>query len=86
MKIQYIRKLSEKYEELSTHIESRWRELIGFGCGYFDSWTLSGDYIYVYYERPSRQGGGIGHPDKIPLKCFEVDTIKEAKQIFKDSE
>lgn len=71
----------DKYEEISDKIENRWKALIGFGCGYFSSWKISGDNIHVMYERPCRQGGGITGPDIIPRKCFEV-SLEEAKVIF----
>jgi hypothetical protein len=80
-----IKKVKEIYDSTSDKIESRWKQIIGFGCGYFHSWEIQGDLIVVTYERPSRQGGGISDErDRIPLKCFEVESIEESKKLFKE--
>lgn len=75
----------KKYKDLSDKIEGRWKQLIGFGCGYFHNWKIQGDLIVVTYERPSRQGGGISDERyRIPMKCFEVESIEESKKLFEE--
>lgn len=79
-----IKEIVDQYEELSSEIAERWKDIIGFGCGYFNRFTIDGDNVLVYYEYPSRMGGGIcSEPDVIPIECFKCKTVEEAKRIYK---
>jgi len=64
MNKKYVVKLVEKYEDLSSSIEGAWKEIIGWGCGYFDHWVLLDDStIRVFYNKSSRCRGGIDQDD-----------------------
>jgi hypothetical protein len=76
--------MAEAYEELSDQMEGRWKNLIGWGCGYFVSWKVRGDEVVVTYERPCRQGGGHDQ-DVIPLACFEEENEDKAKEMLKEA-
>jgi hypothetical protein len=68
MNKKYIVKLDEKYEELSDQIKHAWEQIIGWGCGYFDSWSILSDQtIRVRYERP--RNGGLDFDD------IDIDDI-----------
>lgn len=62
--------IAEAYEELTEKISNRWHQIIGFGCGYFESWKMSGDKIYVSYTGPSRSGSRPG-TDELELSQFD---------------
>ena len=85
VKYEDVENILTTWFEAEKLIESRWKQIIGFGCGYFHSWEIQGDLVVVTYERPSRQGGGISDErDRIPLKCFEIESIQEAKKLFEE--
>lgn len=62
MNKKYVVKLIEKYEDLSSSIEGAWKEIIGWGYGYFSHWILLNDStIRIFYNRP--RNGGIDQDD-----------------------
>jgi hypothetical protein len=66
-------------EELVDRISDVWKILVGPGCGYFDSYEVRGDDVYIMYYRP--RGGDIDGPDIIPIACFDME-IDEAQEYF----
>ena len=62
--------IAEAYEELTEKISKRWQQIVGFGYGYFESWRISGDKIYVSYTDPSRSGSRPG-TDELELSKFD---------------
>jgi len=73
-----ISTLESKIYTINRVIEERWKYLIGFGCGYFDTWTLNDlDVVAVKYN--SRSGEGT---DYIPIRFFEGDDKEEAKSAY----
>jgi len=71
--------LESKIDTINRVIEARWKSLIGFGCGYFDNWTLNDlDVVAVKYN--SRSGEGT---DYIPIRFF-VGTLEDAKIAYKE--
>lgn len=62
--------IAEAYEKLTEKISNRWKQIIGFGCGYFESWKVSGDKIYISYTGPSRLGSRPG-TDELELSQFD---------------
>lgn len=76
-----IRKFYEAYEKLTDKIELLWENLTSPSKVYFDGWETYGEDVLVhhrYYYNHDR-GQVI-----IPKKCFEVETLEEAKEIFKN--
>lgn len=78
-----LHRIQSIHEEASRQIETRWKALIGFGCGYFLRWRITGDKMIVTYELPVRQGGGED-VDILPLACFTAETLEEAVKILKE--
>ena len=75
-----------KAAEIADRIEERWKQLVGFGCGYFHKYEIRGDELWVWWERPVRQGGGIADkPDRFPVACFECDTVEQAEAILQEA-
>ena len=81
MDIANIKKAYEQQINAEAEIEARWKELIGFGCGYFDSYSIEGDEVWVVYDRP--RGGGLD-TDVIPLQFFETEDEKVAVKQYKE--
>ena len=66
----------EDYNDLSDRIEARWKDFIGWGCGYFDHFEINGNTMIVYYDRP--RNGGMD-ADEIAIEEFAdiLSTIEE---------
>ena len=75
-----ITKAYDENEEASVQVSSRWRKLIGFGCGYYGSYEIHGDDVIVYYDAP-RNGGR--ERDVIPIQYFEMENEEEACKAWK---
>ena len=72
-----IELLEDEISEARPVVEERWKYLIGFGCVYFDTWSIVEDMVVVKYG--SRGGDGT---DFIPIRFFEGDDKEEAKAAF----
>ena len=79
-----IRKLFDRKDELEDEIidinhevKERWEKLLGFGCGYFDDWSLHKDTVHVGYEHRGSHG-----TDEIPVRFFEMDDADESKKEY----
>ena len=72
-----IETLEDKLSFRAAPVEERWKYLIGFGCGYFDTWSIVEDIVAVKYN--SRSGDGT---DYIPIRFFEGDDKEEAKSAY----
>ena len=70
--------LENKIYTINRVIEARWKSLIGFGCGYFDTWSITEDIVAVKYG--SRGGDGT---DYNPIRFF-VGTLEDAKISYKE--
>lgn len=78
-----IKTVVDLHEEVSDFVESRWREMAGFGCGYFTGFEIRGDLVIIKRDQPSRLGGGSGYNHEIPLACFDPNlSLADAKKIF----
>jgi len=75
-----IKKSYDKYEEAAEQVKTRWQKLIGFGCGRFNSYEISGDEVIIRYDAP-RSGGRTS--ETIPIKYFEMGDENEACEAWK---
>jgi len=76
-----IREAYEKYDEASDQVRERWEKLIGFGCGWFGSYSVQGDHVIVDYEAP-RNGGP--ERDMIPIEFFKMEDEEKARGAWKE--
>lgn len=63
-------------------IESRWQNLIGFGCGYFNDWQLKDNIMIIKY---TNRCGDINE-DHIPIQFFTREgesALREYKKYLK---
>jgi hypothetical protein len=75
-------KLEDKIQTYTDEVNSRWQQLVGFGCGYFYDWGLGEKegIVHVTYDAP--RGGGKD-VDEIPMKFFEIENDDEAVEQFR---
>lgn len=84
MDITKIQNDIDKYSNIKDEINERWQKLIGFGCGYFDSFTIEDGDIIITYEKPGGCYPAIYSSDTIPIEFFEIEDDKEAIEKYKE--
>jgi len=62
--------IQEEYQDATNFVKNIWRDYVGYGCGYFESWEDCGKFIRVYAEGPCRTGNQPYHVD-IPKEKFD---------------
>jgi len=77
-----ITKAYDEYSEAAYQVQSRWQKLIGFGCGWFNSYEIHGDKVIIRYGAP-RSGGMTS--ETIPIQYFEMEDEDEACEAWKKS-
>ena len=76
-----IRKAYELYDEAADQVKMRWQNLIGFGCGWFNSYEISDDKVIIRYGAPRSGSSAV---DIIPITYFEMEDEEEARKMWKE--